>query len=117
MTNAEKYKEEIRNTEFKLKCAVKSIRSGTSACRFDCERCEHESIKWLMQEYKEPPVDWNNVKPGTKIWVRNSDDKFWVVKEFAMYHGNRIWCFEDDPYTMRRWERGKLIGDDWYVQN
>ena len=104
MTNAEKYKEEIRNTEFKIKCAVKSIRSGTSACRFECERCEHESIKWLMQEYEEPSVDWNKVKPGTKFVYPCKPNIVFpdgiAKKKFAFYVNDVIWVMG--------WESGEV---------
>lgn len=112
MTNAEKYKEEIRNESYFTACAVNRIknkRDSSERCSYDCNVCKTESIAWLMQEYEEPPVEWNKVKSGTMVWVRNSDAQSWSLREFAMYHDNRIWCYEDGLHdSMQRWNCGRI---------
>ena len=122
MTNAEKYKEEIRNMGLKLKCAVKRIRSDTSDCRFDCKKCENESIKWLMQEYEEPSVDWNKVKPGTKFVYPCKPSIMYpdgiAKKKFAFYVNDVIWVMgweSGEVYPLTNVDISTIELRDWKV--
>lgn len=112
MTNAEKYKEEIRNESCYMPCAVNRVkdkRCGSENCSNACNTCKEESIEWLMQEYEEPPVDWSKIKPGTKVWVRNSDAASWNLREFALYYDDKIWCYDNGWQTsMQCWNCGRL---------
>lgn len=104
MTNAEKYKEEIRNKNETLECAVHGIRTGSRSCRRDCQLCKEQSIEWLMQEYEEPPVDWNKVKPGTKFVYPCKPSPMYpdgiAKKKFAFYVNDVIWVMG--------WESGEV---------
>ena len=104
MTNAEKYKEEISNKNETLECAVHGIRTGSRACRHDCQLCKTESIAWLMQEYEEPSVDWNKVKPGTKFVYPCKPSIMYpdgiAKKKFAFYVNDVIWVMG--------WESGEV---------
>ncbi len=115
MTNAEKYKEEIEELakleccRCGIHCAAHYIKTNSKKCPRDCMACRSTTIDWLLQEYVEPPVDWSKVKPGTMIWVRNNDAQYWSLREFAMYHDNRIWCYENRLHdSMQRWNYGRL---------
>ena len=112
MTNAEKYKEEIRNESKNLtvKCAVYKVRQPhRSSCFGSCDDCKFDSIEWLVQEYEETPIDWNKVKPGTKVWVRNFDAEAWKLREFAMCHNEKIWCYGDGIHSeMHAWSCARL---------
>lgn len=112
MTNAEKYKEEIRNEHCYMACAVNRIkdkRGSSENCSDNCSACKSESIEWLMREYEEPLVDWNKVKPDTMVWVRNNAVEPWVLREFALYHDKKIWCYDDGLHkSMQYWNYGRL---------
>lgn len=103
MTNAEKYKEEIRNQSKArtIKCAVYRVRQPhRSSCFGICDDCKFDSIEWLMQEYEEPSVDWNKVKPGTKfvypckpniffqMELQRKNLHFMLMMLFGLWEGN-----------------------------
>lgn len=55
-----------------------------------CEACHMLQTAWLMEEYKEPEVDWNKVKVDTPILVRNAEDEPWLRRYFAKYENGRV---------------------------
>lgn len=62
--------------------------------------CEAMKIKWLYEEYKEPPVDWSKVEVDTPILV--SKNKFiWEKRHFAQYRDGKIyaWAFGCTSWT------------------
>ena len=99
MTNAEKYKKEIRNEHCYMACAVnrvKNKRGSSEKCPDNCSACKSESIAWLMQEYEEPPVDWSKVKPNTSILVKFTEDApKWIERNFAFYINDTVWYQND----------------------
>lgn len=99
MTNAEKYKEEIRNEHCYMACAVNRVkdkRGSSENCSDNCSACKSESIEWLMQEYEEPPVDWSKVKSNTPILVKFREDApKWAERDFAFYVNDAVWYHYD----------------------
>ena len=96
VTNAEKYKEELRNKNESLECAVHGIRTGSRSCRHNCQLCKEQTIEWLIQEYEEPPVDWSKVKPNTSILVKFTEDApKWIERNFAFYINDTVWYQND----------------------
>ena len=58
-----------------------------------CEACRMLQTAWLMEEYKEPEIDWNTVKVDTPILVRNAEDEPWLRRYFAKYENGRIYAW------------------------
>lgn len=55
-----------------------------------CEACQMLQAIWLMEDYEEPEVDWNEVKVDTPILVANEKDGPWMRRYFAKYENGRI---------------------------
>lgn len=49
-------------------------------------------ILWLMEDYKEPEIDWSKVAVDTPILVRN-DRQGWVRRYFAEYREGVVYAF------------------------
>ena len=58
-----------------------------------CEACQMLQTIWLMEEYKEPEIDWNTVKVDTPILVRNAEDEPWLRRYFAKYEDGRVYAW------------------------
>lgn len=104
MTNAEKYKKEIREIAERkfISCAVESVRNNTVDCgcnaEYQCGTCKRNSIEWLMQEYKEPPLlkNGDGLKPGD--WIMVSDDDVsvtWYKNRFVCYYNATFFVVDD----------------------
>lgn len=125
MTNAEKYKEEIRNQSKgrTIKCAVYRVRQPhRSSCFGICDDCKFDSIEWLMQEYEEPSVDWNKVKPGTKFVYPCKPNIFFpdgiAKKKFAFYVNDVIWVMggeSGEVYPLTNVDISTIELRDWKV--
>lgn len=61
---------------------------------FTCEECKERVKQWLLEEYKEPEIDWFKVPAGTPVLVRDSDGNKWRESHFALYlpNGYRKFC-------------------------
>lgn len=123
MTNAEKYKEEIRNESETFECAVHGIRTGSRSCRRDCQLCKEQSIEWLMQEYEEPSIDWNKVKPGTKFVYPCEPCLVYpdgIAKEkFAFYVNGVIWVMgweSGEVYPLMDVDISTIKIEDWKIK-
>ena len=66
-------------------CALES--DGMASCS-DLRR------KWMEQEYKEPPVDWNKIPVDTPILVRHSESDEWDRRYFAKYENGLVYAWE-----------------------
>ena len=68
-----------------------------SKCLFFNEHngCYRNTIKWLVEEYKEPEIDWSKVSVDTPVLVSN-DGTVWARRYFAKAtNSNSIWVFSD----------------------
>lgn len=88
MTNAEFYKDKIRNCKANrqdfCKDFIEPIVLGPIKCEdIDCSCCNALVALWLTEEHKEPDVDWDNVPVDTPILVRDCESDEWHKGHFA----------------------------------
>lgn len=129
MTNYEKYKDEIMelakeaHTSYKNPICINIIRPNMlkpmeSNCPYmSCGMCHQLFAVWLMEEYKEPEVDWSKVPVDTKIYVKNSDEKKWLPRYFAKYENGKVyvWSGGGTSWTtdsVYNWKYTKLAEDE-----
>ena len=134
MLNIEKYKEElikmgvininmlaiegnkpaICNDNYKIK-GITCI-----FCGFKPDRCADDATSWLFSEYKEPKVDWSQVKVGTPILVRDDEDSDWNKRYFAGFKNRRVYAWmngatswlADSECSVNSWKYAKLAESD-----
>lgn len=124
MTNAEKYREEIKNYERGTSFCTNFIRPKIlklEECHnISCGKCQMLQLLWLMDEYEEPEVDWSKVEIDTPILVRDSDNNNWEKRHFAKYKDGKVyaWVGGNTSWTESEqrawaWNYAKLAeGDD-----
>ena len=92
MKNYEKYAEKIR--EYKGDCFcidfVKPNILKSDHCESDCTKCRMLQAIWLLEDYKEPEVDWSKVEVDTPILVRDGEDEEWNKQHFAECDGKVV---------------------------
>ena len=117
MKNYEKYADEIR--EYKgvnfCKDFVKPNILKSEVCGgLACGACYMLQTIWLLEDYKEPGVDWSKVEVDTPILVRDFEGSDWFRRHFAKYEngtvyawdgGDTSWSGED---VMTEWKYAKL---------
>ena len=116
MKNYEKYAEEIREYKGKDFCkdiVQTHILKEISCSDIRCGRCHTLQLLWMLEEYKEPPVDWSKVEVDTPILVRQTKDGEWLRRHFAKYEGGIIYTWKDSHTSwtedcMTGWDYGKL---------
>ena len=122
MKNYEKYADEIKKYKgydfcrnFVLPRVLKSSNClGNNDLQ--CSSCHMKQMLWLLEEYEEPEVDWNNVKVDTPILVRDSENQEWIRRHFAKYKNGSVytWCegltswTASDDYDVTWWKYAKL---------
>lgn len=97
MTNAEKYREEIMNYNGDRFCNdfIKNRIIKADDCPgTDCNKCVLLQFLWLMEEYKEPEVDWSKVAVDTPILVRDREDDNWLKRCFAKYENGEVYAWD-----------------------
>ena len=109
MKNHERYADEIKNfdnrkdfcSDFVLPCILKSSECSGIGCR----ECQMKQMIWLLEEYKEPEVDWSKVEVDTPILVKDIEYENWRKRYFAAYkdgvvyawiNGKTSWSANDD---------------------
>ena len=116
MKNYEKYADEIKKCDGSNFCRdfVKPHILESDNCNgLDCIRCSMLQAIWLLEDYKEPPVDWSKVEVDTPILVRYSEDGEWLRRHFAKYEDGIVYAW-NDAYTswtgdfVTPWELAKL---------
>ena len=123
MKNYEKYADKIRGYDDKDFCKdfVKPYILGADNCNgIDCIRCSVLRAMWLLEEYKEPEVDWSKVKVDTPVLVRDSENNEWLKKYFAKYENGHVyvWNLGRTSWTaphnkcVSAWQYAKLIEDE-----
>lgn len=118
MKNYERYADEIKNFDCNNDFCdgfVKPYILKSSTCvGTSCVACQLKQAVWLLEEYEEPEVDWNNIAVDTPILVRESKDREWKRRYFAKYKdgivfawvgGNTSWTALGD---IAKWKYAKL---------
>lgn len=101
MTNAEFYKEEIkqyqgRSDDFCNEFTKPLIFKRDNCKGTSCEYCAILSMLWLMEEYKEPEepkIDWENVPVDTPILVKSLEMGKWTKRHFARYANGEVYTW------------------------
>ena len=120
MKNYEKYKDEIKKYKDYNFCGdfVKPYILESDNCNgLDCIRCSMLRVIWLMEEYKEPEIDWSKVKADTPILVRQREDSKWYKRYFAKYENGKIYAWENGRTSwnidnMAYWQYAKLAEEE-----
>ena len=97
MKNYEKYAEEIREYKGENFCAdfVKPhILKSRGCTNTSCDQCKMLQTIWLLEDYKEPEVDWSKVKVDTPILVRDDENKGWNKRYFAKYEDGKVYAWD-----------------------
>ena len=116
MKNYEKYADKIRECKGMYLCDefVKPYILGRDSCDgVSCEKCSMLQVLWLMEEYKEPEIDWSKVAVDTSILVSDNEDGKWIRRYFAKYDGKFVYawnggCTSWSEKCMTGWEYAKL---------
>ena len=105
MKNREKYKNELIKAikkEGKLCEFIKNHgvyrmlgKERESFCEMNCVTCVMALQLWLLEEYEEPEVDWNNIAVDTPILVRQGEDGEWIRRHFAKYKNGIVYTWKD----------------------
>ena len=118
MKNYEKYADEIKGyngdsicTDFIEPYILKSI--NAKCINTSCPKCHLYRTIWLMEEYKEPEVDWSKVEVDTPILVRDSEDEVWERRYFAEYRNEKVYAWVSGCTSWSRdvasaWKYAKL---------
>lgn len=67
----------------------------------------------LVEDQKEPEIDWSKIKVDTPILVRDNKDNKWLKRYFAKYEDGLVyaWLGENTSYTTcgaAKWKYAKL---------
>lgn len=97
MYNFEKYKDLILSLDERFAVSIHTNELepcpelGCAHCLFrTTPSCRVARIRWLYNEYIEPPVDWTKVKPDTPILVRIDCSGAWEKRHFAKYEFGQV---------------------------
>ena len=117
MKNYEKYADEIRKYKGENFCDdfIAPYILKSNKCNFDdCGSCNMLQYIWLMEDYKEPEVDWSKVAVDTPILVRDYESQEWEARHFAKYEDGVIYTWDggSTSWTSRgnvtEWRYAKL---------
>lgn len=98
MKNYEKYADEIKEYKDKDFCndfVKPHILKSRGCTNTSCDQCKMLQTIWLLEDYKEPEVDWSKVEVDTPILVRSSDIEKWIKRYFAGYGDEHIYAWSD----------------------
>lgn len=98
MKNYEKYADEIRNYEGNNLCCdfIKQyILKSDNCADMSCYKCHMLQMLWLLEDCKEPEVDWSKVEVDTPILVRFNEHTSWVRRHFVKYEDGVIYAWND----------------------
>ena len=121
MKNYEKYAEEIREYKGDYFCNdfVKPNILESDCCDgVNCSRCYMLQMIWLLEDYKEPEVDWSKVVIDTPILVRQGKTGDWLERHFAKYENGNVYAWVDGQTSWTgadeiKWKYVKLAEVDW----
>lgn len=122
MLNAERFKEEINkhNNEFGLTDSIADCKTlECRNCRFsrlnnsddEIILCSTRKVKWLLSEYKEPPVKLTRLEYEILKWLIDKDYKY-IARD---YGGGLYVYYEQPPKKDSIW--GSAIGDHFSICN
>ena len=118
MKNYEKYADEIREYKGENFCAdfVKPhILKSRGCTNTSCDQCKMLQTIWLLEEYKEPEVDWSKVEVDTPILVRDYESQEWEARYFAKYEDGVIYAWDGGSTSwtskgnVTEWKYAKLV--------
>ena len=97
MKNYEKYADKLKEYKGQNFCKdfVKpNILKSDSCDGLACGACYMLQTIWLMEEYKEPEIDWSKVEVDTPILVRDYESQEWEARHFAKYEDGVIYTWD-----------------------
>ena len=110
MKNYEKYADKIRKYKGNSFCSgfikpniLKSEDCGGMACG----KCYLLQVIWLLEDYKEPEVDWSKVEVDTPILVRDFEGSGWLRRYCAEYEGGRVYAWVGG---CKSWTEDRMTG-------
>ena len=121
MKNYEKYADEIKEYKGDSICAdfvepyiLKSI--NAKCTNTSCVKCHLYRTIWLMEDYKEPEIDWSKVEVDTPILVKEYEESKWSKKYFAKYEDGVVYAWNNgvtswtayDDKCVTSWQYAKL---------
>ena len=120
MKNYEKYADEIREYVGKDFCGdfvQPHILKEISCTNISCGKCRTLQLLWLLEEYKEPEVDWSKVAVDTPILVRDYESQQWARRYFAKYENGIIYTWDVGRTSwsadgVTTWNFAKLAGSE-----
>ena len=101
MKNYEKYADVIKKLKSNIGiewCEVfakpKVLKSFGKTCEnVSCGLCSALTMLWLLEDYKEPEVDWSKVEVDTPILVRDFEGEEWKRRYFAKYEDGIVYVW------------------------
>lgn len=97
MKNYERYMDEIKNFDInKSFCdefVLPYILNISDCSKVHCGACRLRQTAWLLEDYKEPEVDWSKVKVDTPILVKNKEHENWRRRYFAAYQDGVVYAW------------------------
>ena len=121
MKNYEKYGRELKKYRGGMFCDdyvkpdVLKLKKDDE-CDHDCIRCLVLQMMWLLEDYKEPEVDWSKVEVDTPILVRQGKNGTWLERHFAKYENGDVYAWVDGQTSWTgadkiKWKFAKLAED------
>ena len=110
MKNYEKYADEIKKYKAEELCnkfIKPNILKKDSCSGINCTACSMRMMLWMLEDYKEPEVDWNKVEVNTPILVRDCDDDRWIKRYFAKYENEIIYAWNSGATS---WSTSHITG-------
>ena len=100
MKNYEKYADEIKEYNgfnFCRDFVKPHILKSRSCTNTNCDQCKMLQMLWLLEDYKEPEIDWSKVEVDTPILVREGEDgdEEWERRHFAKYENGKVYVWSD----------------------
>ena len=110
MKNYEKYADKIKEYKDKDFCKdfVKPYILKSRGCtNTSCDQCKMLQTIWLLEDYKEPEIDWSKVEVDTPILVRDNDGDKWIRRYFAKHEGKFVYAWNSGRTS---WSEGCMTG-------
>lgn len=117
MKNYEKYEDKIKGykgLDFCGDIVIPYVLKSEDCGDITCNRCYILQMLWLMEEYKEPEIDWSKVEVDTPVLVRDNENNEWRRFYFAKYENGLVytWVAGATSWTakgnMYKWRFAKL---------
>ena len=120
MKNYEKYADEIKNYKGDKFCSkfIKPYILKVDNCNdVNCGKCRMLQLLWLLEDYEEPEIDWNEVKVDTPILVRADEEEAWDRRYFAKYENGHVYawvggCTSWTEENASAWKYAELLEDE-----